>query len=107
MRISMGGTKNWASTPATQRKPDAPMTNVEFRRLCAKLKINDNATAAELLGPSWRTCQRYWYDEIAAPPPLARLLRLAARLNLSHEQLRKLSSPAIHEYTRLKPKIEL
>jgi len=102
MRISMGGTKNWASTP-TRKIPQAPdMANAEFRSLCVQLRINDNATAAELFGISWRTCQRYWYDEVAPPPSLARLLRLAAQLSLTHAQLRKLSQPITPKDTRLK-----
>jgi hypothetical protein len=89
MRISLRGTKNWASTPTKKIPAQPKMTNQEFRSLCAQLGIRDNATAAELLGPSWRTCQRYWYDEVAVPAPLARLLRLAVRLKLSHLDLRK------------------
>lgn len=103
MRISLRATKNWASTPTTKIKPAPDMSNAEFRSLCAQLGIKDNGTAAELLGPSWRTCQRYWYDEIAASPPLARLLRLAAGLKLTHAQLRKLSAPTTPKDTRLRP----
>ena len=53
MRLSLRATKNWASTPPKRKtKPPAPMDKVEFRYLCAVLKIVDNETAAELLGPS-------------------------------------------------------
>jgi hypothetical protein len=92
MRLSLRGTKNWASTPPKHKRvePGPPMSNAEFRRLCTQLKINDNETAAELFGISWRTCQRYWYDEISAPEPLARLLRLAASRKLGHDDLRML-----------------
>jgi hypothetical protein len=93
MRISLRATKNWASTPPTRPNPKArtPMTRDEFQALCTKLKINDNETASLLLGPSWRTCQRYWYGELAPPEPLARLLRLAARHNLDHKALQEVS----------------
>ena len=92
MRLSLRATKNWASTPQQRRqKPHRPMLHVEFRKLCTHLKINDNATAAELLGPSWRTCQRYWYDELPIPPALAQLLRLAVVKNVSHDELRALA----------------
>jgi len=107
MRISLRATKNWASTPSTKAKPQPIMSNEEFKSLCAQLKINDNGTAAELLGPTWRTCQRYWYDELSPPPALARLLRLAAQLDLTHDQLRKLSRPASQKDTRLKPATDL
>jgi len=95
MRISIRATKNWASTPPKRLHPKRPppdMDMAEFRSLCVQLKINDNETAAELLGPGWRTCQRYWYGEIAPSPPLARLLRLAAQIGATHAQLRALAT---------------
>jgi len=107
MRISLRATKNWASSPSKRLRPKPlppDMTMAEFRSLCAQLKINDNETAAELLGPGWRTCQRYWYGEIAPSPPLARLLRLAAMLDVTHAQLRKLATA---QNARPKPKPEL
>jgi len=100
MRISLRASKNWASTPQTKAKPIKPMSNAEFRDLCARLKIVDNETAADLLGISWRTAQRYWYDEIHPPEPLARLLRAAARHKLSHTDLRKLTRPIVLKDTR-------
>jgi hypothetical protein len=97
MRLSLRASKNWASTPpkrtsvAPRRQP---MTTAEFRSLCAQLDINDNETASELLGPSWRTCQRYWYGELDPPESFARFLRLAAKQKVSHADLRALiSSP--------------
>jgi len=93
MRISLRATKNWASTPAKKTKIlHPPMTKEEFRSLCLQLKITDNETAEELLGPSWRSCQRYWYGELAPPETLARLLRLAAQTGATHAQLRKIST---------------
>ena len=100
MRISRGGTKNWASTPTKPPKAQPKMSNKEFRSVCAQLGIKDNETASELLGPNWRTCQRYWYDEVGVPAPLARLLRLAVRLNLNHLQLRKSAVPLVLKDTR-------
>ena len=95
MRISIRATKNWASTPQVKAKPHTVMRNGEFKSLCAALKIADNATAAELFGLSWRTCQRYWYDELAIPGPLARLLRAAVRHNLTQAELRSLAKPIV------------
>ena len=95
MRISIRASKNWASTPRTKPKPVPPMTKDEFHALCAKLKIGDNETAAELLGPSWRTCQRYWYGELPIPPVLARLLRAAVVHGLSHTDLRVLAKSIV------------
>jgi hypothetical protein len=67
-----------------------PRTTVEFRSICQRLQINDNVTAAELFGLSWRSCQRYHYGELDIPGPLARFLRLAARHKLSHDEMRDL-----------------
>jgi hypothetical protein len=100
MRRSLRATKNWASTPDKPPKPQPKMSNKEFRSICAQLGLRDNATASELLGPNWRTCQRYWYDEVAVPNPLARLLRLAVRLKLSHLDLRKAAVPLVLQDTR-------
>jgi len=100
MRISLRATKNWASTPATKAKPVKPMSNTEFRHICAHLDIADNETAAELFGVSWRTCQRYWYGEIDPPEPLARLLRAAIRHKFTHADLRKLRAPIALKDTR-------
>jgi hypothetical protein len=96
MRLSLRATKNWASTPRKPSKPKPQMTKAEFRSLCAQLMINDNETAAELLGPGWRMCQRYWYGEVLPPPSTARLLRLAVQCKLTHEQLRRAAFPKGH-----------
>jgi hypothetical protein len=93
MRLSLRATTNWASTPRIKFKAPPPMTRNEFRELCTALHIDDNGTAAELLGPSWRTCQRYWYGELPPSDPIARLLRLAVRHKLSHDDLRALTTP--------------
>lgn len=94
MRVSRrGGTVNWA-TSFSKTVPDAgPMGTDEFKNLCARLLIEDSFTAAELFGLSWRTCQRYWYGKLSVTPPLARLLRLAAGLKMTHAQLRRLARP--------------
>ena len=108
MRLSLRATKNWASTPPKRKtKPPAPMDKVEFRYLCAVLKIVDNETAEELLGPSWRSCQRYWYGELSPPDTLARLLRLAAQTSQTHDQLRKLVHPVVLKDTRRMPPADL
>jgi len=91
MRLSLRGSKNWASTPARNIPTPKPISKTEFRRLCTKLAINDNETAAELFGISWRTAQRYWYGESAVPEPLARLLRAAIRHRWGHDDLRQLA----------------
>jgi len=100
MRTSRGGTKNWASTPVKPPKASPKMSKTEFRSICAQLGIRDNETASVLLGPNWRTCQRYWYEEAGVPAPLARLLRLAVRLKLSHLDLRKAAVPLVLKDTR-------
>jgi hypothetical protein len=64
------------------------MTPAEFQMLCVALRIDTPVQAGELLGMSWRTAQRYWYGETAIPGPLARLLRIAARKRLTHNDLR-------------------
>jgi hypothetical protein len=68
------------------------MTEIEFRVLCATLRIDGNEIFADLFGISWRTAQRYWYGEIHPPEPLARLLRLCANLKLSHAKIRELTT---------------
>lgn len=88
MRLSKRGTTNWATTFQTKTADNAPMSRDEFRRLCTTLAINDSRTAGELFGLSWRTCQRYWYDDLAVPGPLARLLRLAVKYHSTHDELR-------------------
>lgn len=92
-RISRGGTVSWATSPKAIPLDKHPMDKDEFRRLCILLAIKDGGTAGALFGLSGRTCQRYWYGELPPPATLARLLRLAASLKLSHAQLRKLSAP--------------
>lgn len=77
----------WASSPGTAVEVKRPMKPEEFRRLCSDLKIKDCVTAGHLFGVSWRTAQRYYYEEIEVPGPLARLLRLAKRRKLSHKDL--------------------
>jgi len=91
MRLSKRGTTNWASTPQRKLTAPKPMSKLEFQTLCTRLHIDDNGTAAELLGPSWRSCQRYWYGEQVPPPALAQLLRLAARHEVGHAELRALA----------------
>jgi hypothetical protein len=102
MRTSRrGGTKNWNTSFPKVSIPDAgPMAADEFQHACAILKITDSVIASELLGMSWRTCQRYWHDELYVPPPLARLLRLAVDMKMTHAQLRKLSRPIVLKDTR-------
>lgn len=80
-------TLTWASSPGVGVTDPRPMKAEEFRTLCRHLKINDCVTAGRLFGVSWRTAQRYWYEEIEVPGPLARLLRLAKRRRLSHKEL--------------------
>lgn len=82
-----GGTLNWTSSPGVAVTDPRPMSAKEFQRLCRSLRINDSLTAARLFGLSWRTCQRYYYDELPVPGPLARLLRLAKAKKLSHKDL--------------------
>jgi hypothetical protein len=103
MRLSKRGTVNWATTFQTTTPDNVPMSRDEFRHLCATLAINDSRTAGELFGLSWRTCQRYWYDDLAVPGPLARLLRLAAKHDTTHDELRG----TISRRTRLRSKAKL
>ena len=77
----------WASSPGTAVEDKAPMGVEEFRKTCRTLKINDCVTAGRIFGVSWRTAQRYYYEEIEVPGPLARLLRLAKRRKLKHKDL--------------------
>lgn len=92
MRRSFKSTVNW-NTTFKETLDEEPMATPEFRELCRRLKINDALTASKLLGPSWRTCQRYWHAEAPIPPPVARLLRLAARHCISHGELLTLAKP--------------
>ena len=88
IRLSKKGSSlNWASSPSINVKDRRPMTAKEFNAACATLGIGDHVTAARLFGLSWRTCQRYHYDELSVPGPLARLLRLAIKHKLSQKDL--------------------
>jgi len=87
MRLSTKQTRSWASAPQHAMSDPHPMTSAEFQELCAKLKINDCVTAGTLFGISWRSCQRYYYDEQPVPAPLARLLRLAVKHKMTHKEL--------------------
>jgi hypothetical protein len=85
IRLSKKSTRNWASSPQVSTPDRKPMSQKQFQAACEVLGIDDNVTAAKAFGLSWRTCQRYWYGEIEVPGPLARLLRLAIRLKMTHE----------------------
>lgn len=87
MRLSLKQTRSWASNPSEAVVDKRPMSTEEFQTLCYDLKIYDNVTAARLFGLSWRTCQRYHYGEQEIPGPLARLIRLAVKHNMTHKQL--------------------
>ena len=101
MRLSKKATASWASSPQVSIPDANPMTKEEFQFLCTKLGIDDNVTASELFGLSWRNCQRYWYGETDTPGPLARLLRLAYRHKLTHAGFRALK-PIASKGTRRK-----
>lgn len=92
MRLSKKSTISWATAFAHNVPDRAPMRQAEFKQLCGEMDINDSATAAELFGLSWRTCQRYWYGETDIPGPLARLLRLASMTNTDLRKLAPKSS---------------
>jgi DNA-binding transcriptional regulator YiaG len=91
MRLSKRHTVNWTTTFETTTPDTAPMSQAEFKQLCKLLKITDSEMAAKLFGLSWRTCQRYWYGDMAPPGPLARLLRIAVRHDFGHDQFTRKS----------------
>lgn len=87
VRISKKVTRTWASSPQISITDRRLMKAAEFQRLCTDMGITDCIKGGEAFGLSWRTVQRYWYGELPVPGPLARLLRLAKRQNLTHKEL--------------------